>query len=78
MADAAAFELTAEFSDADGGSVGLPDGSLINVGERLKNGDGVIVVNKQEEIDALRATFFLKEVPVPSGKTSKTSKGSDA
>lgn len=75
MAEAAAFELTAEFSDADGGSVGLPDGSLINVGERLKNGDGVIVTNKQEEIDALRGCFFLKETDVPKASASSKKGG---
>jgi hypothetical protein len=78
MAEPAAFELTPEFKDADGGSVGLPDGSLINVGERLKNADGPIVVTKQEEIDALRAAFFLREVDVPSGKSAKSAKGADS
>lgn len=70
----AAFAPRAEFEPVDGGSVGLSDGSLINVGERLKNNDGVIVTSVQEEIEALRGCFFLKEVSVPTEKPAKPGK----
>lgn len=67
-----AFELRGEFKDSTGGSVATADGSLINVGERLENGGGVIVVDKADEADALAGAFFLKEVPVPAkGKGGK-------
>jgi hypothetical protein len=71
-----AFEPTSEFSGSiDGASLATGDGELINVGERLKNGDGVIVVTKQAEADALAGAFFLQEIDPPAEKPAPGKKG---
>lgn len=65
-----AFEAAEQF---DGATTVLPDGRLVNIAERLVNGNGRIETNDETLADALRGHFALKEVdPKASSSSSKS------
>lgn len=67
--DQQAFALRAEYDkDFAGATAASPDGSLIDIGDRLANNNGVIVTSDPDEIGVFAAHPALKAVPVPTTK----------
>lgn len=66
-----AFEARGEF---DGATTSLPDGSLVNIAERLANNNGRIETNDEQLAAALRGHPAVKEVnpDSPAAGDSKT------
>lgn len=60
-----------------GGTVALSDGSTFNVGDRLAENDGLIVVEESNTFltDVLNAYGPLKRVPVPEGASPNADLG---
>lgn len=76
MANAVAYALKAEYErDFAGASMAARDGSTINLGARLENGGGVIVVDPEKDADlasGLDANEAFKQVPVPKPRERQT------
>lgn len=71
MSDASQYQAFALRQDvADAGfdydcQIALQDGSTLEVGQRLLEGDGTIVTSDQREVDSLNAYAAVKSVKVP-------------
>lgn len=64
--DLAAFALRSEFFLSTYGCVvHVRDGLLFDVGAALREGDGVIVTDDSQVVDALRETHSVVQIPVP-------------
>ncbi len=61
-----------------GGSVACGDGQTLNVGERLKAGDGYIVTDDAQEITALDGFDVLKPVAMTEVKEAAEARKSAA
>ena len=66
-----AFEARGEF---DGATTSMPDGSLVNISERLANNNGLITTNDEQLANALRGHPAVKEVN-PYSAGAESSKG---
>lgn len=71
--DEVSFALKESVKDFAGGSVVVGE-KVVNIGRRLKDGDGAISTSDPHEIAAFRGIDVLKEVPAKAG--SKTPGGS--
>jgi hypothetical protein len=60
-----------------GGTVGLPDGTLVDIAAELEQGDGVIVTDDPRVAQALSEVPVLKSTSVPE-PTSKQTSGASA
>lgn len=67
-----AFALRSSFEGDDfAGTVNVPGGDMLNVGEALSEGKGVIVTDDDAVITALDAYPALKRTTVPEGAKAK-------